>query len=219
MKGFLIKDFRILLQRRMFVFALILMGIMFSISNQDVFYTSMLAMVLAFSTLSYDAYDNGMAYLMTMPNARKNYAKEKYLFFGIVLAVNLIIAYLINVIVSLARYDEIRSEYILTESIVILPIFLFTCSVCIPVMLRYGAEKGRLVIAFGGGCIAAVGVVLRIIAPGIVDIVASEVRDIFSGFSDKIIIRGILGCSIAVTAVMFVISIIISNKIMEKKEF
>ena len=101
MKSFLIKDFILLKQRKSFFMVYFLMIVAMIYTKNIVFfidYFSILAMILAFSTMSYDSHDNGMVFLMTMPNARKNYARAKYALCGILLLASWVVPYLVKVV-------------------------------------------------------------------------------------------------------------------------
>ena len=210
MKSFLIKDFILLKQRKSFFMVCFLMIVAMIYTKNIVFfidYFSILAMILAFSTMSYDSHDNGMVFLMTMPNARKNYARAKYALCGILLLASWGVPYLVKVVSS------IKAD-ILLDSIIIMPICILICSVMIPVMLKFGAEKGRLVLALGFGTLTIIAVVIMKteILSNLFGLAILEVGNLF-GFE----ILGIAAC--VVILIGLVVSIIISDKIMEKREF
>ena len=103
---------------------------------------------------------------------------------------------------------------ILLDSIIIMPICILICSVMIPVMLKFGAEKGRLVLALGFGTLTIIAVVIMKteILSNLFGLAILEVGNLF-GFE----ILGIAAC--VVILIGHVVSIIISDKIMEKREF
>ena len=126
MKSFLIKDFILLKQRKSFFMVYFLMIVAMIYTKNIVFfidYFSILAMILAFSTMSYDSHDNGMVFLMTMPNARKNYARAKYALCGILLLASWVVPYLVKVVSSIKEYNMINIADILLDSIIIMPIW------------------------------------------------------------------------------------------------
>lgn len=217
MKSFLIKDFILLKQRKSFFMVYFLMIVAMIYTMNIVFfidYFSILAMILAFSTMSYDSHDNGMVFLMTMPNARKNYARAKYTLCGILLLASWVVPYLVKVVSSTKEYNMINIADILLDSIIIMPICILICSVMIPVMLKFGAEKGRLVLALGFGTLTIIAVVIMKteILSDFFGLAILEVGNLF-GFE----ILGIAAC--VVILIGLVVSIIISDKIMEKREF
>ena len=226
MKGFLIKDFRLLLQRKKLFAMYFLMALAMSCTMDYHFvinYFSMLALIMAYSTLSYDSYDNGMAFLMTMPNARKNYVKEKYLLFAIVLVTSWFFSYLISVVISIVKYKSIFSTgHAWFQSAMIMPVFMILCSVTIPVMLKYGVEKGRIVLALVFGvlvCIVAGSEAVFSLAQDRVEPFNTFLRYAWMGL-EWIMEGELLFIMIPVVIIAsFVISFLVSNRIMQKKEF
>lgn len=89
MSGLLIKDFNLMKsQYRFFVFVVgiaILMG--FSTTEAFLYsYISVVIPLFTLNTISYDEFDNGNAFLFTLPISRKAYVYEKYCF-GLLLGV------------------------------------------------------------------------------------------------------------------------------------
>jgi hypothetical protein len=165
--------------------------------------------------MSYDSHDNGMVFLMTMPNARKNYARAKYALFGILLLASWVIPYLVKAVSSISKYNKIILADIILESIVVAPILILICSVVIPVMLKFGAEKGRLVLAFVFIAFAIICAVIMKTAflKDFFALAILEVGNFLGGFENL----GIIACVVVVIGL--VASVIISDRIMERKEF
>ena len=84
MKGLLIKDFKLLKNQKQFFLTVSMMGIIFLVvsNNPDfvISYITIMISIFTLSTISYDQYNNGMAYLFTLPITRKEYVGEKYVF-------------------------------------------------------------------------------------------------------------------------------------------
>ena len=83
MRGLLEKDFRLIAQRKQTLLmyaAIALMMAMTMDSTYIIGYTVSLCVLLAVGTVSYDEFDNGFLFLMTLPVDRKTYVDEKYLF-------------------------------------------------------------------------------------------------------------------------------------------
>ena len=91
MKGLLIKDFRLLKNQKNFFILVFVMAVFLTITGGDesspatfvLPYVGFVCSFFVLSTISYDEYDNGNAFLFTLPFDRKIYALEKYIF-GIV---------------------------------------------------------------------------------------------------------------------------------------
>ncbi len=84
MKGLLIKDFKLLKNQGQFFGIIVLISILCMFLYDDVtFAISYMAIIFSLFTLStigYDEYNNGMAYLFTLPFSRRDYVREKYVF-------------------------------------------------------------------------------------------------------------------------------------------
>ena len=83
MKGMLIKDFKLLRNMRNSLIIIVLVAVTSGAYLQDasfvIPYLAFIGATFASSTLSYDEYDNGYAYLLSMPVTRKGYVTEKYI--------------------------------------------------------------------------------------------------------------------------------------------
>ena len=95
---------------------------------------------------------------------------------------------------------------------------MFLCVVCIlmaimlPIQMKFGAERGRIVLLCVVGGAAAVVALIT----GLVNLSAGSVPLYLAGsISDSVIVIG----SVAVTLLVLVISYHASVKIMQKKEF
>lgn len=91
MKGLLVKDFKLMmLQRNFFLLILVIVIGMMAFTDDVVFPLGFLSFVVSLftlSTISYDDFDNGNAFLFTLPITRNDYVIEKYslgLLFGCV---------------------------------------------------------------------------------------------------------------------------------------
>lgn len=88
MKGLLIKDFKLMLMQKNFFIIIIVVACLISISSQDpTFMIGFITLILSLftvSTISYDEFDNGYPFLLTLPFSRKTYVLEKYVY-GLIL--------------------------------------------------------------------------------------------------------------------------------------
>ena len=84
MKGLLLKDLSILkTQGRSAVLIMAIALFMLIAGNNTalaVVYANILFVTFGITTISYDNYDNGYAFLFTLPIRRKLYVMEKYVF-------------------------------------------------------------------------------------------------------------------------------------------
>ena len=164
MKGLLIKDFKLLMEQKRFLLIVPVFGVFFMISNGELSsglgYITMLSTLLILSTISYDEYDNGMSFLMTLPFDRAMYVKEKYVFSGLITLISATIALFLAVFAALAAKITFEwVELLAVEGIMVLLSWLIL-AVTIPLQIKFGAEKGRIAMLLFAGVIAAVSVLL-----------------------------------------------------------
>ena len=153
MRGLLIKDYRLLWnQRRTLGIMMLIWAIVVFTNTNPAFAVSYLIFscsILAINTVSYDQHENGIIFLLSLPISRKQYAQEKYL----LLLINLMAAVLISVLFIWlpGNIEGIEVMFLIGVAVLII-------SVMLPVLLIFGAEKGRLVIIAFGAVICIVGV-------------------------------------------------------------
>lgn len=162
MKGLLIKDFKLMKGQKNFFFLVVLVSIgMPAFSGDATFMLGFLPFVLSMftlSTISYDEFDNGNAFLFTLPVSRTGYAVEKYilalLLGGGAWAFATLLAVAFAVIKGTANISEI-----LMVAVLILPVLIVIQALMIPFQLKFGSEKGRLALIGAFGLLAVIGVV------------------------------------------------------------
>lgn len=103
MKGLLIKDIKLMKNQKTFFVAMIFVGIMFLITQETPYFviayiTTMFSM-FTITTLTYDEFENGAAFLFTLPFGRRDYVKEKYLYGMITCVLGVVIVTLASVII------------------------------------------------------------------------------------------------------------------------
>ena len=167
MKGLLIKDFKLMLMQKNFFIIIIVVACLISISSQDpTFMIGFITLILSLftvSTISYDEFDNGYPFLLTLPFSRKTYVLEKYVY-GLILGTG---AWIVSVIICslmlIVQGKPVTSD-MLIGAFVILPMFLVIESLMIPVHLRFGGEKGRYALIACVGVLVVIGfVVMKIV--------------------------------------------------------
>lgn len=150
MKGLLIKDLRLLLAQKKFLAFVIGFSFFFLFVNKNfefaVGYMSMLFVMFTCNTISYDELDNGMSYLLTLPVTRNKYAQEKYLFGFIMLLVSCVIAAVFTVVGALTNTIEINALQMLMSCGIIIVVACVFTALSIPLQIKFGAEKSRVVI-------------------------------------------------------------------------
>lgn len=217
MKGLLIKDIRLMKNMRNSIIMILLIAVSMGAYMKDVsFIITYLALIGASfttSTMSYDEFDNGYTFLLSLPVTRKGYVLEKYAF-GLLLGGG---GWLLgSVIVTVA--GAVRNTSTVTDSLmmslVMLPVALLLLSVLIPFHMKFGGEKGRIVM------IIAMGLFFAVVVLGVK--LAESMHIDLDAALEKLPVTGTgaitLGC-IVIGVVILLLSCRISIGIMEKKEF
>lgn len=223
MKTLLVKDYRILMTQTKSLFILAIVGVIMVISSMDIDfltgYMMMMAMILSLGTVNYDELDNGMAFILTLPASRKTYAVEKYVltFVNIVLcAVAMLIIYFITR--GFINWQFQAIDMISVTAGWICGIML-AASVMIPLYLKFGAEKRRVVMMILWGIVAVVAIGGQKIMETMADTEGmSAINDFFvkiSTLNPAVIVAAV----VAVLAMAVIFSLGISIRIMQKKEF
>ena len=158
-KGLLIKDFKLMKsQMRFFFIIMIVWGIIMASSLSGSFlvsYTAMLCSFLTLSTFNYDEFENGAAYLITLPILRKDYISEKYLFGCLISTIPTILVSMILWIIHgmQGRADRPGAHLLIVG--LSLPMAYLLLVLEIPLMVRFGQERSRLISLLLIGCMSA----------------------------------------------------------------
>ena len=220
MKGLLIKDWKLLTRQKSTLFIVLAIILFFPMLEMDagfiVSYTMIILMFMTVSTITYDDFDNGMAFLFTLPVDRKTYVREKYVLGLMVAVAGWSFAVVINVAYMALMANEsanVIRETVLTN-LMIFPVALIMWEVILPLQLKFGAEKARVVLFIVAGVIAVLGVGCSKIAEGREGQMNNLVKTL-----EQI---GPMGVGIALFAVAItglLISYVSSVRIVEKKEY
>lgn len=219
MKGLLIKDYKLLMLQKKTFLLMLLIAICMNFAMQDnpgfiIGYLTFFAALMANTTLSYDEYGNGITFLLTLPVTRKTYVRSKY-------AGNLLLLlafWLTSVVLEAVIYTVQGKSFFVKEiwigAFAILPVALLFVDVMIPLILRFGQEKGKLAWAAVGGLIFVVSAVMNAMSEsGKLE----AVKKLFGSLvqNGMILTAGIILLSLLGLAVSYGCSV----KIMEKKTF
>ena len=217
MKGLLIKDFKLMLMQKSFFIIIIVVACLISISSQDpTFMIGFITLILSLftvSTISYDEFDNGYPFLLTLPFSRKTYVLEKYVY-GLILGTGAwIVSVMICSLMLIVQGKPVTSD-MLIGAFVILPMFLVIESLMIPVHLRFGGEKGRYALIACAGVLVVIGfVVMKIVEIFHIDILPLILAIDALGPVMFMMILLMIGF------LVMLVSLKVSLSIMNKKEF
>ena len=162
---------------------------------------------LSMSTMSYDDFDNGMEFILTLPTSKKIYAIEKYVLAVITLVVTSIVG--AGLLVSLGL--EFNAAILDIAPMAVIAIVLV--SINLPLTLKFGSEKTKmltLILFMGfGSLVGTLG--------------TSNLNEILnSDLVKKIMSLGKLQLGIGIGLIAIIIlfvSYCISIKISENKEY
>lgn len=217
MKGLLVKDIRLLANQKQFFIMIVLISVMLAGTGQDLLsiisYITMLSAFFTVSTINYDEFNNGFAFLFTMPVSRRGYAMEKYLFAlamgGVAWAVSTMLS---GIYLSQTDPAWNGGEWMLAalEIFMILGVIV---AVMLPIQLKFGVEKSRAAMVI----FALVLMAVLMLASKVKEFVSPELMTKLSSLD--VSIMGIFVIGVVIFAAALLISMNISIRIMEKKQF
>ncbi len=214
MRGLLEKDIRLLLQRKNMLLLFIILGFSLGMSQSGAFilgYLPFLILVVLISTISYDEIENGYQFLMTLPVNRKLYVQEKYLLCILGAIGSWIVADILYFVAKLVRDEEIILKEELQMIVSFLPVIFLMMSIIIPLQLKFGAEKSRIVLL---GTLGAVGAAIHIL----IKLIGNEKINVVLQQLDSIQDKLIVAVGIGFMLIVIVVSFLISCRIMDRKE-
>lgn len=218
MKGLLIKDIRLMIGQKFYyvVVAMVVMALLFTAEDPSfvVGYLSILCMMFVVSSCSYDEFDNGYPFLFSLPFSRKEYVREKYVFGFILGGASWLLSMAVLAVYQLTAGGSWHLKEALGTATMTVLVFQVILALLIPLQLKYGSEKGRMVqFMVYGGIFAVIFIGMKVLN-GLNVNIAEVIDGIF--MANTVVI---LGMMFVIVAVLVCISVKISEVIMEKKEF
>lgn len=218
MKGLLIKDICLLKKQSNFFGLICVIAAIMLFANSDpqfvVCYLTTIFSLFTLSTFSYDEFDNGTAFLFTLPVSRKKYVTEKFLFGFILCLSTWCVTTIVAAIVTYVKNPNmVIGSWILTVAIYLI-LALVVLAITIPLQLKFGAEKSRIAL-FG---VVGVAVLLVLGISKLTDVLGLDFGAILENLS-TVGMAGLTGIAFVISAIIIVVSYITSIKIIEKKEY
>lgn len=220
MKGLFIKDIRLLAGQTHTLLVIFVIGAIFAVTQEQpellIGYVMMVMSMLTITSISYDEFDNGMPFLMTLPSGRSGYVKEKYLLTATIVTVAYVTS---NTMLFLLGQFNKNSEswdvrWNLQFSFIFAVVMLLMLYTLIPIILKVGVEKGRIA-QFGiFGIIFLVGYMGSNIIEKM-DLDLSKITEFFNSMSKTLMIC-ICMCLLSIYTIL---SYLISKRIVENKDF
>ena len=166
MKALFIKDIRIVLkQQRVLIcaFFAVITILAFATDNSmyAVAFVLFLVPTMMLTTISYDTFENGMSYIMSLPVSVKDYVVEKYILtVASSLIFNIMATILINVVLSIGKGVGIMPLELIVNAMLAQFMVLIYISLVLPVDIRFGTDKGMIIVVLMAVVIGAVGPML-----------------------------------------------------------
>ena len=216
MKGLLIKDMHLLLHQKMTVFVIVLLGIFTAVTGGNASfslgYMMMVSAMLVVITISYDYMEKGMAFLLALPVSRKQYVLEKYVLAVLVELIVVGFAVFIQIGSCLFGQQVSWDEFLVTGAVMLVVSMLFLAGY-IMVYIKWGPEKSNVAFFIVVGVVALAAYLGSRV--GALQKVLEKLIVVLSGMS----MAQLVGTGILLWAVFMAGAVVISMRIMEKKEF
>ena len=147
MKGLFVKDCKLMMLQKNFLLLILTIVIGMMVFTDDVLFPlgflSFIALLFTVSTISYDDFNNGNAFLFTLPITRKNYVVEKYvlgLLFG---CITWIFTTILGLILTILK-DSLPVVDLVQSTFFILTMMIMLQAIMIPFQFKFGGDKGRI---------------------------------------------------------------------------
>ncbi len=216
MKGLLVKDFKLMKGQQSFFIIVVLVSILTAVVSSPSFviaYLSFIGSAFTLSTLSYDEFDNGNAFLFSLPITRTEYILEKY-GFALITGGAFWLAGIVIAIITQAFKNPSATKDIIIDALAVLPVLFIILAVMFPFQLKFGGEKGRIAIIAAAGAVAITGVIIFKIS----EMFNMDLSLIYS-YLQKMDIKTLILAIIVVSVLILFISFKTSLVIIYKKEF
>ena len=215
MRGLLVKDIELMKQQKQFFIMVIVMGLILNLSNGSVNfatgYFTVITAIFAITTISYDEFDNGLGFLMTLPVTRKQYVAEKYILGTGLTVAGCVAATAEGAICKVVAELHGNLGETIAGSVAVSLLAFLMLAVSLPLVIYFGTEKGRYI-----------AIVLWVIIIAVLYALTKTM-----GLSEAAISKWLDGLNwgititvaALITAIGYLSSFWISVQLMEKKEF
>lgn len=217
MGGLLKKDFLLLKTQKNFLAIILVVTVAIGYNSDGSFavgYLTFLSSFLLLNTFGYD--DNGscISFLLTLPVSRSGYVREKYVFGMILITCGFAIGELADVGMQLVRGIAFQPAEKVSDLLWLCGFWTFIAAL-IPVLFKYGVERGRICIFL---------VVLAVVGAAYFGekLLENIGVDAQALFGELFLMRSplfLLACAMAATLAVLAVSYGISVHIMNQKEY
>ncbi len=163
MKGLILKDAYMMAKYcRSYLLILILFTVVGAFNRENMFfilYPSLIASMLPVTLLSYDERSKWDIYSATLPCSKKQIVSGKYII-GIVVHFIAVVSTILAQIISMVIKKDFSGEHILILACILIALPAISTAITLPIMFRFGTEKGRLVYFFMIGLFSAIAMIV-----------------------------------------------------------
>ena len=149
-RGLLIKDLCLMGEiRKLLLIILFVTAIFIFNGTSSTFLTGYIMIIIAFlvgMTISYDEMNNGLAFLMTLPVTRRQYVAEKFICGLLSLFLGFVYTMVVAVIQSMIGNSAPDLKESIMTAVLFAVIGVIVLSFSIAIDLKFGAEKGRVML-------------------------------------------------------------------------
>jgi len=225
MKGLLIKDLTVIGKQKKFLIIVLLLAVFLTFGSEDTGFAGNYAMLvlttLTLTTISYDEMNGGMMFLLSLPATRKTYVKAKYTFAFLNLLVAAAVGLALSVVESVFKKVAFNFDDNFSAIMGMMLVMGLMLSVAIPLEFKFGAEKGRMIVAGAMVGVLFVGIAgYKVLRNAFGIDLLSCLNKLFSGIESEALISCIIvgGLFVLLVLIMFC-SYLIASNVMRKKEF
>lgn len=149
MKALFIQDIRYMLTQKSFLFLIVFIGIVLSLTQNDNYifvigYLGFMGMITGMMSVTMDDQSNGLTFLFSLPIDRRVYVREKYIFIVLMgVSFSIFATALCLLFRVFAEYKAPLNEILATALGTLFVMLLFVCFM-LPLQLKFGAERARL---------------------------------------------------------------------------
>lgn len=152
-RGLLIKDLCLMREILKLLLIILFVTVIFIFNGtSSTFLTGYIMIIIAFlvgMTISYDEMNNGLAFLMTLPVTRRQYVAEKFICGLLSLFLGFVYAMVVAVIQSMIGNSAPDLKESIMTAVLFAVIGVIALSFSIAIDLKFGVEKGRVMLILG----------------------------------------------------------------------
>ena len=146
MFGFIKKDFFMIKSNiKILIILLFVYGAMTFQGEMDLsFLLPFMSVIIMISTFSYDTYNHWDAYLITLPDGRKNSVRSKYLATIVLILITTIIVTILGIMIAYIKSETFDFDNVMSTILEGMVATTFMQSFMYPVIYKFGVEKARI---------------------------------------------------------------------------